>query len=683
MTRWVSIFVAAFMPCFGQLLAEGVHCDLTPLVPRGRSASIMPVMATFRNTETSFVEGRLSLTFKSVKTRTPRICASELLTLPPGETRRLMTLPTWAASFLTASAPLEASFQREDGAVSLGTYQIPLSQLGTRSVVVALGVADSLRSNAALQRLGLSLFLEGYDLNTGSQGPSLNLRTRLAITPADELPDLAVGYCAYDVVLLSDSCVAALRKRQIKALENWVRAGGSLCLFIDTEDLKSRHALNMIIGESRIGSSERGKKAEEATARLRNGLGRIVVFVNQRPGDVDIESKQWLGVVAFLWKMKTNWTERLVETGKWNTPVQAQEESEAERKARRRAENLFDIFAKSRPEKADKKRTPPKPIRLDYAPRPASIGANFAKTLLPARISLLPFGVIAIVMGVYLVIVGPLDYFALGWLKLRWLTWILFPLVSVVALFVIVWLARARTGAVDIHHHMTIIDVGDGNRVLRQTRFDLWFPAKGGHHVENVKHAIACGLNYQRFSWDDRRYGSDVQTGTPMVYDGRFYENYTTTFMTRHWTPSILRRFEIPTRRENLLPWDRFDPSTPEGEDAIKSELEKVFGALPGSETVKAEFHCFHRGNWRPLWRSKGLKPDSLVPLEVLRTLCARTESGGIFTLVSAISPTGGPNFEDLTVLDDENPKEYLLVCVVKRGGDVTIYRKLRIVEGT
>ena len=44
---------------------------------------------------------------------------------------------------------------------------------------------------------------------------------------------------------------------------------------------------------------------------------------------------------------------------------------------------------------------------------------------------------------------------------------------------------------------------------------------------------------------------------------------------------------------------------------------------------------------------------------------------------IARIAPNGGDNFEDLSLLDPSNPKEWAIVVAVERGEDLLIYRKL------
>jgi hypothetical protein len=50
---------------------------------------------------------------------------------------------------------------------------------------------------------------------------------------------------------------------------------------------------------------------------------------------------------------------------------------------------------------------------------------------------------------------------------------------------------------------------------------------------------------------------------------------------------------------------------------------------------------------------------------------------GGLFAVISQISPTGGKDFEDMALLDPTDPDQWLLVVAVDRGDQLHIYRKL------
>jgi hypothetical protein len=52
---------------------------------------------------------------------------------------------------------------------------------------------------------------------------------------------------------------------------------------------------------------------------------------------------------------------------------------------------------------------------------------------------------------------------------------------------------------------------------------------------------------------------------------------------------------------------------------------------------------------------------------------------GGLFAVVSQMSPTGGKDFEDMALVDPSSPDQWLLVVAVENGNEVDVYRKLYV----
>src|SRR5205814_847101 len=50
---------------------------------------------------------------------------------------------------------------------------------------------------------------------------------------------------------------------------------------------------------------------------------------------------------------------------------------------------------------------------------------------------------------------------------------------------------------------------------------------------------------------------------------------------------------------------------------------------------------------------------------------------GGLFAVVSQVSPTGGKDFEDMALVDPSDPDQWLLIVAVERGAEVDLCRKL------
>ena len=68
------------------------------------------------------------------------------------------------------------------------------------------------------------------------------------------------------------------------------------------------------------------------------------------------------------------------------------------------------------------------------------------------------------------------------------------------------------------------------------------------------------------------------------------------------------------------------------------------------------------------------LRSTEILPASILRELCV-SDSRGLLSLVSQVSPTGGGNFEDAPALDT-NAGDSVLAIVTRNGDDIVVYRR-------
>ena len=76
------------------------------------------------------------------------------------------------------------------------------------------------------------------------------------------------------------------------------------------------------------------------------------------------------------------------------------------------------------------------------------------------------------------------------------------------------------------------------------------------------------------------------------------------------------------------------------------------------------------------MYYPSGYVGDFPVGVSFLDDVCVN-HTGGLFSLVSQVAPTGGVNFDDMPLLDPSDPAAWLLIVSVERGDDLVIYRKL------
>jgi hypothetical protein len=148
----------------------------------------------------------------------------------------------------------------------------------------------------------------------------------------------------------------------------------------------------------------------------------------------------------------------------------------------------------------------------------------------------------------------------------------------------------------------------------------------------------------------------------------------------RQWTPQLNRFFSLaptlagpagpgsPKAPDGIkLDWDTIDPSERSSSGFARRVKKVIFGGRPGDAWVRV----YHGEAVKDVIRGK-----SGFPLAIVDKACKRTR-WGLFSVVSQVSPTGGPNFEDVSMLDSTDPAQRLLVVVKQVEGSYFVYRRL------
>jgi hypothetical protein len=316
--------------------------------------------------------------------------------------------------------------------------------------------------------------------------------------------------------------------------------------------------------------------------------------------------------------------------------------------------------------------------------------------LMPRDVQMVPLGLIAAVLAAYVCAIGPIDYLLLGALRIRRFTWILFPVVTIAFAGFTLWLSRWYLGTNDSRQAIEIHDVVKGGTVARRTRVELLFLSRErdmGTDVQNGSYSpIGLGV-----TTDFRRMGMG-----PMVqsersgqasYQGRYPSHYRLDQAVPQWSPIINRFFWIdpkPAKFETTpgadptahFNWDDLgDVGTLEGRAALARRIRQAFGdsasaaLLRGSgDEVDTTILTRSFDRLRPI-APNGLSQQIDIG-QVVQELSARAPQK-LFALASQISPNGGPDLEDLAVLDQTDPRQTLLVIGVENGSDLVLYRRL------
>ena len=462
---WVALLLAAAGAA--QAAAPPLTASMRMAAARARTGAPMWVDVDVANHTPSLIEGRLQLVFSDGMEEVGRYTGWDMALANGTQAFRLM-LPQFAARGRSQMLTAQVSFVTDRGAYELGQQWLPVAAPIERACVLAVGTPGLASAGpAALVR---SLQLEHYapqaDTNRVRQ-----LGTFSAAVPPEEFPETPLGYCPYDIVVLPADAFALVRQRQLDALGAWVRAGGSVCVLPGPGPLKPYQEEFL---KALSGGAPRGAGA----GMYRCGLGRAVVAA--QPDSFD--TPDWRRAAGFLWKVRDDGLDALARGGTWPAAAEAPQEA---------AEGVF---------------APPgmvgsgRPMLNIMGLQPLPTAVNFYQPLMPASLHLVPLSWIAVLLLLLVVAIGPADYVLLGLIRRRKLTWVLFPALCVGFSLCMMAMARHCLGSNEQRGAYVFVDLGQGGRVLRTSRYELVYAAGESTVDTRYRDAVACPLDPSMFA---------------------------------------------------------------------------------------------------------------------------------------------------------------------------------------
>ncbi|HUG93629.1 MAG TPA: hypothetical protein VML55_22505 [Planctomycetaceae bacterium] len=679
-----------------------------------------------------------------------------------------MLLPPLDVRGTLAQATLRAQFVTKDFTFALPELVLFVPGPDKRSFTIAVpngwGELGSPGVNAIVQH-GLSF--ERFD-------PSpLEVQNRAVTVPTwiapEDFPRDPLLLCTFDLIALVDEGLAELRQEHLDAALAWIDAGGGA--FVRPGDLVEPRHVEFLNALARLEGNPAGFRLDaqrrlawpdgwDPTAMqfLRKGLGRVVIA--PRPAGEPVlvprdtfDRPEWREVSWFLWRLRADLREGVVERGTWHRAA--------------------------RPMLLREKQLPVSPVTPADATDPAVIrpstfgveplrsGDWLLDRLIPESVQLVPLWVVGCILALFVIVVGPVDYFVLGLFRLRRLTWVVFPIVALAFAWFTVWLSNRYMQTTEQSRALVILDVGDGGRIVRSNELKLYFANTSRANVIEAGRELLAPVDQRHLAraprvenfaatrnqwrlyydadsdlwydpnagWVDaegnpaqfRRPGPggewDVQRRRliePPTYDGRPPSSYTLSEWLPQWTPHLHRRFRIRPPGEFVeFDWDALPGLASTAnvrpaevtEAAEPQDLVELFAEHFGSDVTVA---LLHRGQRQVLADGAGLFAESVRVQDddhaasgedFLFELCApgatagpsaqsyvtgpqgslrpvpSGQTGGVFSLISQLAPTGGSNFEDLSLLDPSDDRQWLLLVAVRHENGWHLYRKLYVVE--
>jgi len=621
------------------------------------------------------LEGRLELTFRSAGQVVFRYESEEMAVSTDGR-RFGVLLPPMRLARAMSQLRIEPVFWTADGPIELGDDEeqvLRVPQNSKRECVVAICLSAGEAPVEQWHIMGQTLGLESFSTQDEQKN---RLVTSTRFVESDRLPASGLAYFGYDLLVLSTDAFIELNENQLQAILSWVNAGGSLCVVLNLDrGVTDAHVsfLNEVAAPlpgsppafllsdgGRIATTDSAQD-EQWPAFHRVGLGRAVLL--NGISEDQLSSTGWTEAVLFLWKIRRSQQSSMLEQGRW---------------------------------KADLRIFEPGLARVDidpFAPKRLRGWNDLATLLMPDSTRGVPLLAVVVTLAAFLFAIAPGDYLLLGLLKRRRYTWLLFPAVSLLFTLFTMQLARSYMGTADQTKALVIVDVVEGNRVARTTRYELLFTATEKRVTTPFTRTLFTSLDdrgpqapgdreQQQTPLSQMTQGDDTAAhlrrryDEPPVVSGVLPFSYSVGYDMQQWTPRLNRQTTLGGEVDLAFDFDGLDASTFES-----PQNRAQLGAVAAQVLPDCQLRFYHGKQSHPAGGeglvNRSQNADRLLKLFDLVHNASVRKQERFFSIIAQLSPCGGRFFEDLALLDSSDLRQWLLLVVKETDNEVIVYRRL------
>ncbi len=688
-------------------LLKPLRFVVRPIIPKARSHAPQFFEISLGCDSDKYFEGRLELKWYLGNRLVHDYLSPELAVAAGGRKLRVAVPPiVMHSEKTTVTARARFITSREVLELTESTPSVPVDW--RRSFVIVYVEPSEFDKSSIVRSLANELGLERLGPPAEQQ---FSLSSHVARLLPEELPAGSAGYSGFDVLIMDREAFLQVTEAQLTAIGDWVAGGGNVVV-IPHGTLTAQHVefLNRLGGgqeaEGPYSRDERGhlvvgESALAAATRLAKfhaGAGRAVVVHGELDPESDFETPEWKAVIGFLWKVRAVQLNKIMQTGGWDFT----------------------------PPPMDERYLTPRP----FAPQADGLGESIRQFLMPERIEGVPLPVVAVILSLFLLAVAPGDYFLLGRLNCRKYTWWLFVLVTATCTFCTVKVAESYMGDVDYRTALTFVDLesarNDSSPVLRparSSRFELLFVATQQAVETSLRNCLYVDLTEpggpqedvqyrrMRFSQYDDRELDEMQAADPDLprFEGVMPTAFKVRQQLRQWSPRITRRTTFADGPADLPDSPITAKSLADADWTSKEGRQALFDAILQQEPAAQILLLNQNRAFRPALAEEGSANESAekrpgavsrkspraagsagsgddfsnlqsqAPVLALAAKASVRPPVGLFAIVSQVSPTGGTNLEDLSLLDPSDPQQWLLIVAVRRNSDWFVFRKLLI----
>lgn len=664
-----------------------------------RSESPISLLIQLTPTGSGLLEGKLEIKLWNGNELLTTVTSEDEVISPPFKNVRY-TLPAPELHGYAQQLDLTVDFLTNQGPIKSKPFAINVPLPTDRQMTIGMVAPETMRPTSEVEGLLNALKLEKYSPVPGDR----SIQTISSRVYPDQLPAEAISDCAFNMLFIAAEGFAAVKESQWVPILEWVEAGGSLCV-IPTDNLAPHHlaVLNQLLAKRAsqgfFALSPQGElqlKNEEdrqPVYLVRRGLGRVAVVLLNPDQPFDSSSTDSRTAVAHLWRLRSDQAQSMVSNGKWNQRMLLMQASEVQSQNPALRYNYQNIRQDDRP--------------LSYLP--IDSGDQLVEAIVPSDLHIIPLSLIAFVLFLYVLAIGPGDYFILGRLNLRKWTWVTFPVTTLVFAGCALWMAEWYMNTGDARRSAYIVDIGIEGQPERVNQFEMLFNSRQKVTETPLTRSTFTALNHQMYgsgslqNYRPQRVGSGSGFVGPAEFSGRFPTRYVARQLTPKWVPQLNRIMSWNVDQfPNKLDWQQFQiPDTADLEFLIqdpewRSSLTDKLVAAFGHNVIVSVLHHGRQhqlyGNRAIFGRPAGQRMDGtnagpaaprrmgqygLMPQYDFVSDISMLRDGGLFGVVSSIAPHGGRQLEDLSLLDPSDRRQWLLIVGIEAGENWIVYRKL------
>jgi hypothetical protein len=607
---------------------QGIDAHLAPLAPAARPGAPEWVEVRLAQSSAPVLEGVLEIERRSIDSSEWKYRTHDLAIPAGGQAFRFLV-----PAGISDPARYERIWRlrwidREGATTLLGDFEVPSGAGRERPLLIA--VARHSQREPASRWDGLRI--ERLDPPKPDVSlPMEAFRTVPVFFDPEDMPVDPHGYMAFEAVLIEGDALSGLREKAREALRRWIYAGGRLGI-VSAEEI-GPGAIEWIeslgVRDPRwqplaLDATGRFQPAHHMPRVFRAEYGRLLLAREMPEPGALIEAAAWRQALGAFWGVRWQVQTRLQTEKTWARSGELVDQVE-----RRDRISLADFF------------------RL------------LSRALLPPSMRPVPAWLMWVLLAGFILAASAGEWFLLGKLRRRMLTWIVFPLSAFAVTATLLLLARHFLGSAGTQGSLVVTDLGTDDRIVRETRIEFRMLARSAAVARETQDAVDAFLP----DLGNDGIGASFVRDFGVRYSGAFPLRYSTTSRARQWTPSFIRSTSLRDGEDpSAVRWGAFLAAERAGQHPSEAESEAAGG---------------RKVHFDQAWRGAAARVErELLYAYFLAHLHASSPQrpGDIFF---ATSPSGSGQLDDLRCVNVGDPSTSVITAMYREGPDLRIVRRL------